>query len=141
MLILLTVIFSIYAFTLWALWGTSARTELGQRPFLMTMVVLAWIALSVGVWFALVIMTRILFEKGRAVWIENDILIYAHQWNLAAACKNITDVVSGKSGRSNRLCVFLQMQGGTTKTIPTTLLVEPADAVASRIREYLSAVR
>jgi hypothetical protein len=125
------------ALTLYLPGGESVRHFLARRPLLFPIFISAWIGGLFVLWFAAVIIKRIVFESGRAIWIETGTLIYLHRWNFSVACRDIAEISSGTSERSGRPCIFLRSRDGARKVLLTGLLMEPDDVIIARIKENI----
>lgn len=122
----------LYAFTL-------SEQILTRKPLLAPLAIFFWVGGLVCFWFAFTVLKRVVFENGRAVWVENGTLVFLHRWALSARCREIDAISSGRYGRFDRLDIFLQMKDGTQKIIPAESMTEPSDLIIARIKEAISA--
>jgi hypothetical protein len=79
----------------------------------------------------------VLFQGGKAVWIEGGNIYYVSKFNFTVALSDISEVRDGISERTGNACVFIRTRGGEQKLIPTTLLVEESDVIADKLRTFL----
>ena len=131
--ILLLYILSVYEFREH---GWSYVTD---RPLLLPIFVIAHVGGLLVLLMTGVVIKRIAFENGRAVWIENGTVIFLHEWNIAARCHDIVNVFGGTSGRFNQRSIILQLSNGTTKAIPVSSLIEPEHEIIARLKSAISA--
>lgn len=109
-----------------------------QRAMLIGMPIAAFLFSTVGIWFSLTSIFRVLFQGGRAVWIEKGNIIYITKFNFSVAQSDVSSIKDGISERTGSPCVFINTKDGEQKVIPTYLLAEESEDIAARLRQYLS---
>src|SRR6185437_10995688 len=132
---LLVVLFALGAFSIMPRQGLNFVQQLVRRPDLAAQFLIGWLGGLVGVWIILVCIWRLLFEKGRALWIDDGALIFLHKRNMSVPLLDIVDVSEAKVGRFKRRGIRLTLANGTHKSFPTAAFREPPRRIALRIRE------
>ena len=84
---------------------------------------------------------RLIFQHGRALWIENGRVVFLHKWNISAVCADIADISTGTYGRYDAPGILLRMRDGTDTVIPTRWLAEPPAVIIDRLNRYALARR
>lgn len=109
-----------------------------ERPFYALLYLIAWIGGPIVLWMFLIVFVRLLFQGGRALWIENGKVILLHRWNVAMKCGDVINVTAGTYGRRSRPAVLITSADGQTEAIPTTPLVETSDEIIARLKASLN---
>lgn len=107
-----------------------------QRAILIGMPIVGSLFLSAGIYLSLINIYRVVFQGGRAVWIENGNIIYISKFNFSVAQSDVSRIDDGFSERTGNPCVFIHTKDGGQKIIPTNLLAEGPEDIAARLRQY-----
>jgi hypothetical protein len=113
-------------------------TSFLSRPLLLPLFVSGWLFGLFLIWILIVLLKRVLFDAGRALWIENGKIIFLHKWNISVACSEVAQIKTGIYGRFHRAGIFLNLRNGTRKVIPTGSLKESEDLIVARLKENLA---
>jgi hypothetical protein len=132
------VIAILYAVSLYSV-REAGTVFFARRPLLLPIFICGW-SLGLFLFYIMAIVTkRVLFENGKALWMEGGQVIFLHKWNFAVACRDIVNVTIGTYGRFSRTGIFLWMRDGTKKVVPTGSLAEPQGVIISRLKECIPA--
>src|SRR5262249_51130242 len=110
-----------------------------QRPLLRGFAWTFWLGAPYVFLFAATVLKRIVFDHGKALWIDDGMVIYLHRWNLSAPCRDIVDI--GRTKEGQRLAEVILRTHHGAKRIPTSLLTEQPDLIIARLKAEMPWLR
>ena len=117
--------------------GVTIGHFLSARPLWIPMAVIGWgIGLFVF-YLEVVALKRMIFDDGRALWIDDGEIIFFQRWNFSIVCRDVMEIVAGNVGKRKKLGIRFRMRDGSNRIILTGSLIEPADLIASRLRQHI----
>lgn len=128
--------------TFWAYGGHAISDSINSRRidlifFLATM----WILAPVVLFATVSLFKQLVFDSGRALWIENQRLIFWHPWLFSVPCDEIVSVSYGKAQTSTfvkQKGIALNLRNGGQKVFITGGLSEPRDVIIARLNAALN---
>lgn len=130
----LAVVAFIFGIPLFSMQGHYIERTLSHGNFWELLIIIAWLF---GIYTLLLVLAaarQLLFDEGRAVWIEDGNLVFLHRWYFSVACRKIVSVSSGTFGLLNQKAVVIHTDNGGEKLIPTGSLSEPRSDVISKLK-------
>jgi hypothetical protein len=138
MLIFFLMVVVISAFSIAAHEGQSIQQQLAAHPLTAALFFVGLFGMLFGVGVMFLVVKRILIDGGRALWIDDGVLIFLHRWNISVRLADVLGMSDGNFGRFNRRGVRFRLKHGREKTIPMDAFSEPAEQIISQIRENLA---
>jgi hypothetical protein len=111
--------------------------RLEGRPFLFPLLVSMWASALIVLAMCATMVRRMLFNHGRALWLQGGTLIYIHRLFFSVQCAEISRFSKGTTGRMNGDAIIIQLRSGGTKDLPTGSLLELRDQVIHKLNAAL----
>jgi hypothetical protein len=134
LILLLIVLLSPVVATIWVL--RRHPTAGFPGPLIFSALIISWAAATVVVFMVLAILRQIVFHSSRAIWVENDTILFVHRWIFSARCKEVISASRTKPDRPQP-GIVLRLRSGGAKTFPTGSLAESTDVIISRIEDSI----
>ncbi|MEI9988953.1 MAG: hypothetical protein WDM86_02840 [Rhizomicrobium sp.] len=121
--------------TFWSYGGHLVSRALAspRGVFVIPAIAFGWIA---GFFVFLVIaavLKQLLYCEGRAVWIEQGMLIFVRRWIFSVRCEEIAKVSNSANGQA----VVVHLRDGGEKTFPVGSLKESPAEIIDRLADVL----
>jgi hypothetical protein len=79
---------------------------------------------------------RIVFNRGRAIWTDDDRINYVSRWLNAAARR--ADIISVAPGFYGQQVIVLKLRNGRNERLPVSLLREPPNEILEQVSAWFS---
>lgn len=106
-------------------------------PFLVIPELFSFIFVAFSILFIVVAVKRMLFEHGKAIWVEGGRVIFFHRRAVSVPCQAIAEVRVGVFGKPEKAAIIIRRRNGGDTIIPALALQEPADVVLARLKSAL----
>lgn len=80
---------------------------------------------------------QLIWNRGRALWIENGRLIYLNRFFVTVDCASIQAVTAGGLGMFQRPQIFCLLRNGTRRAIPMDPFAESTDVILRALKEII----
>jgi hypothetical protein len=87
---------------------------------------------------AAIIVWRVRFDKGDALWLENGKIVYIHRWFQSANQNDVEHISVATKGISGEPIIRLKTRRGYVIEVHPEILSESQDIIVVRLREQLA---
>ena len=102
--------------------------------------VVIWAGVAILVIYESVVIRQLVLDRGNAIWLDRDHIVYLHNWYLSIALKDIEAISVGSQGAIHRPVIKITMRNGRKRHVDAHLLTEPTETLSGRLQAYVAAM-
>ena len=98
---------------------------------------IGWLAGIAMAFLLLAVMSQLIFDRRRALWICGDDIVYLNSRFMSVQRNRISKISIGSSRAHGLPGIILELTNGNTKRIPIATLSETGEAILFRLKEAI----
>jgi hypothetical protein len=106
--------------------------------YVIPVLVMAWISCAVAIASMFSVFRHFVFDDGRALWIEDGVLVNVPRWYTAISCDQIADISLGQLSRRKSVeALIILEKDGSKREISTRGFAESGQAIVDTLSDVL----
>ncbi len=111
--------------------------RLDSRPLLFPLFVIMWVSAAISFLIAMTIGKLMLFNGGKALWIEGKYLIFIDRRFFSLPCSEVQGLSEGITGWAGNNAIIFRLRGEYERPLSTDVFLESRDSIVDTLnREF-----